>query len=99
MKATVRFVISSVSASEIGIDFRELYVVELNDYQFEGAEGGQYVTCKIVNTNKFAPFLLEIAEISFCAHSLVIRAWFVYNFEKEKESRLFRGSLEIRGIH
>ena len=97
MKATARFVISNSSASAIGIDMRELYDIDIKSTE-DSAERGQIAIVKVLNTNKFAPFMLEIADISFEPHALVVRAWFVYNFEDQPNSRLFQGALEIRGI-
>lgn len=97
MKATARFVISNISASTIGIDMRELYEIDIKSTD-ESVERGQIAIVKIVNTDKFAPFMLEIADISFEPHALVVRAWFVYNFEDQPNSRLFQGALEIRAI-
>jgi len=97
MKATARFVISNSSASAIGIDMRELYDIDIKSTE-DSAERGQIAIVKVLNTNKFAPFMLEIADISFEPHALVVRAWFVYNFEDQPNSRLFQGALEIRAI-
>lgn len=97
MKATARFVISNSSASAIGIDMRELYEIDIKSTE-DSAERGQIAIVKVLNTNKFAPFMLEIADISFEPHALVVRAWFVYNFEDQPNSRLFQGALEIRAI-
>lgn len=97
MKATARFVISNSSASAIGIDMRELYEIDIKSTE-ESAERGQIAIVKILNTNKFAPFMLEIADITFEPHALVVRAWFVYDFEDQPNSRLFQGALEIRAI-
>ena len=97
MKATARFVISNSSAAAIGIDMRELYEIDIKSTE-DAVERGQIAIVKILNTNKFAPFMLEIADVAFEPHALVVRAWFVYDFEDQPNSRLFQGALEIRAI-
>lgn len=99
MKATARFVIPNISASSIGLDLTELYEVDIKTTG-NSAEGRPFAICEIIQpNNKFAPFLLEIADTAFEPHTLAVRAWFVYNYRDEENSRLFRGALEIRAIH